>query len=1167
MLAGIVLLTSWTVHGSGACTVITLYSQKDWVSAYDFFDMEFQASETTLINSRQIVAQLNALGSLSAPRGADSRTLAGFQPLTVKGKQNPKDPMMFSIRFGKPLRRVKFSLQLDARDEQGQPLEKTVWINGDMQWVDGRGEMVSGTRLITTDQSEITLDLKDQQISSLTVLFERNDDQCSYTLNYFQISEYEVQEHIRWVREPIAEADTRQLTVCLDQGEFEPQSTGNLWKREQTVVFTPSVSLFAEQNGTSGIQHDVYDVGRGDNIAAYSDPEVVKTLDQYAARIHSWQKEIRADGHRYRFLSLSQRGLSWPWITTQPGQGVRYLVLPVYWTQQANLPDTLWQSEDADWCRHTTGNSKTPCYKIAGHSSNSRLNAYDVQVMTYQDLYDPQGRSVVMADYTLVNPDEGVRRKLTAEDNQSLIAGLDTSGRWQIEADLIDDLGNRLTVRSGIYLIDNTSPEIHFFPVAKQKWSNQAVEVRIRAQDAHSGVRRIRWAVSRDGGEHFSEPGAWFDQDSAVVKLDDGGQHVIRVESEDQAGNRSVAVSDVYRLDFQAPQARQSGLQQEGRVLDLASDRWLTQREGLILFAEGVQDRPEIHASGVGQVWVQLQEQKKPMTDQGEGRWQTEISSLVAEGSQQAEIFGCDEAGNCALMQTLGWKADFHGPQISARLQPEDWTNKTVTVQLQATDEVSGVEFIQTPQGKTKGDQASFTVTENGQVQVSATDRAGHTTTRNVTVTNIDKIPPQAVFTPDQGRADKQITVTVAPSDELSGIRRWRYQLTYDQGETILSTSPWFEDDQPQDVTLSLSGQGMILVEAWDRAGNMATIRSGLYVVNQGDSAVASLFAPVSAIAEPARLQAQIRCEHCDPTQKQQVQVYQDDELIYEEEIPALPQQSLFVSYTLQKPQARLRLKTTYALDEKQENNELTLQVHSLSAQSVQTEKEELTLQGDVMFSIRETEEQKTYQETLTLISPRQQESLFAGQGIEAEVQVRYENECARIRQWACEASAHLELTGSAEALFDQGALPVREKYARDSIYAVAMTWQSDRAVLPQMWATLHEGLINDQPVFENLEPTDQILDAGRRWYTDPLAAPQTLSYVLQGSETGVNRFHWQFLRTATISQTMRQQYRLRFVNPQDPDTLAGRLWQPYVSWFASLKGKEPMASVVSGEK
>ena len=129
------------------------------------------------------------------------------------------------------------------------------------------------------------------------------------------------------------------------------------------------------------------------------------------------------------------------------------------------------------------------------------------------------------------------------------------------------------------------------------------------------------------------------------------------------------------------------------------------------------------------------------------------------------------------------------------------------------------------------------------------------------------------------------------------------------------------------------------------------------------------------------------------------------------------------------------------------------------------------------------------------------------------------------------------------------------------------MTWQSDRAVLPQMWATLHEGLINDQPVFENLEPTDQILDAGRRWYTDPLAAPQTLSYVLQGSETGVNRFHWQFLRTATISQTMRQQYRLRFVNPQDPDTLAGRLWQPYVSWFASLKGKEPMASVVSGEK
>lgn len=212
------------------------------------------------------------------------------------------------------------------------------------------------------------------------------------------------------------------------------------------------------------------------------------------------------------------------------------------------------------------------------------------------------------------------------------------------------------------------------------------------------------------------------------------------------------------------------------------------------------------------------------------------------------------------------------------------------------------------------------------------------------------------------------------------------------------------------------------------------------------------------------------------------------------------------------------------------------------------------------MFTINQKEEQKNYAETLTLISPLPQSDYFAGEGIEAGIQYHYVNECAAVVNWACKADTTL-INAKAKAIFDQGAEPVREKYAVGAHYEIPFERQGDSLVLPMMWASQYEGWINDEPVFEKLDADDQILEAGRRWYTDPLKEPDDLFYTLQGEKMAVNEFSFKMLRTAVIDSRMKDQYRIKFANPQDAQTFDTPLWRPYLDWFAQLAGKTALAA------
>lgn len=120
-------------------------------------------------------------------------------------------------------------------------------------------------------------------------------------------------------------------------------------------------------------------------------------------------------------------------------------------------------------------------------------------------------------------------------------------------------------------------------------------------------------------------------------------------------------------------------------------------------------------------------------------------------------------------------------------------------------------------------------------------------------------------------------------------------------------------------------------------------------------------------------------CEGCNPQKQQTVTVWLQDEVILEQTLPALPEQTVRIPFELNSQTGILRARVDYELDNDPDNNELCLEIGTISRQFQQTTEEQLEFNGAVMFAVSQGEEQRSYQEMLTLVSPKTDHTYFAG--------------------------------------------------------------------------------------------------------------------------------------------------------------------------------------------
>ena len=212
---------------------------------------------------------------------------------------------------------------------------------------------------------------------------------------------------------------------------------------------------------------------------------------------------------------------------------------------------------------------------------------------------------------------------------------------------------------------------------------------------------------------------------------------------------------------------------------------------------------------------------------------------LTAEGEIVLEYFATDNAGNVEETQTLTVRIDKTPPVITATADREPnengWYDADVTVTFEASDALSGVDFVTAP----------ITVTGEGadqQIVGMAIDRAGNSATAGVIV-SIDKTPPKIVGLPEDCTLwppnHKLVKVAeVIAVDDVSGIADFDVTASSSEPASGPTWGPHTPDIVISDGSVELRAERYsqagrlyeIAASASDLAGNEAEAEGECYV-------------------------------------------------------------------------------------------------------------------------------------------------------------------------------------------------------------------------------------------------------------------------------------------------------------------------------------------------
>ncbi|NFA61295.1 hypothetical protein EXM63_06455 [Clostridium botulinum] len=153
---------------------------------------------------------------------------------------------------------------------------------------------------------------------------------------------------------------------------------------------------------------------------------------------------------------------------------------------------------------------------------------------------------------------------------------------------------------------------------------------------------------------------------------------------------------------------------------------------------------------------------------------------------------------------------DKEAPEINLIGIPEDWTNKYFTITVKATDNTK-VKSIKLPDGTfINGDTGTFTIKENGTYSFVAEDEAGNTKTKELKVSNIDKVAPTK---PSITRIEDSIKITEGKDNE-SGIKQTLYKI---------NNGNWI-DLKDFNLNNLINGENTIYAKSIDKAGNESDV-------------------------------------------------------------------------------------------------------------------------------------------------------------------------------------------------------------------------------------------------------------------------------------------------------------------------------------------------------
>lgn len=367
-------------------------------------------------------------------------------------------------------------------------------------------------------------------------------------------------------------------------------------------------------------------------------------------------------------------------------------------------------------------------------------------------------------DYYMYSINGGSEQKYTSPFT------LATSSAYTITAYAVDIVGLRSNVVSKVIYVDNISPAPPTISGLTNGYSNDyKINISlVPGKDEHSGTNRTEYYLSG------ATSTGWITDTSLTVMNE--GVTVIHARSIDNAGNISAEASGNVLLDHSNP------------VVNIAEEKINASSTRINLTAtDGL--------SGVKDIYL-------PNGSRIVGN----SASIVVTKNGNYRFIVTDQAGNSVNKNMIVNGLDETAPILKVQTLNTVWSSQII-LSATATDAESGVDYITLPDGKqTKGDTATYNVSQNGEYTFSATDVAGNVVKQSILVGNIDHTPPVLKLENSNKEWSARTVISATATDAEAG----NDYITLPDGSQMKGDSANYEVTQNGDYTFL----------ATDKAGN-----------------------------------------------------------------------------------------------------------------------------------------------------------------------------------------------------------------------------------------------------------------------------------------------------------------------------------------------------------
>lgn len=179
---------------------------------------------------------------------------------------------------------------------------------------------------------------------------------------------------------------------------------------------------------------------------------------------------------------------------------------------------------------------------------------------------------------------------------------------------------------------------------------------------------------------------------------------------------------------------------------------------------------------------------------------QTTLEKVFNDNDTE-EVTIYDLAGNKRTIPIKVKNIDKISPVVQVQYSTRELTNGNVEVQIKVDEEIQEVEGWTLTSDKTT---LLKEFEENSTEEVTVIDLAGNTTTQKVSISNIDKIPPElSISYSEIGKTEGKVTVTIIANEKIQTIEGWNLS------EDKLTLTKTYDKNTEEKVLVSdLAGNG-----------------------------------------------------------------------------------------------------------------------------------------------------------------------------------------------------------------------------------------------------------------------------------------------------------------------------------------------------------------------